>query len=64
MIRDRNANACEDFARRDHRTSWSRSPSVNTNSAFGRPRVAMHRIMLHSNTIRSKPAPQLKDTLR
>jgi hypothetical protein len=36
-IRDRNANACDDFARRDHRTSVSRSSSVNTNSAFGRP---------------------------
>ena len=36
-IRARNATACEDFARRDQRCSWSRSPSDNTNSAFGRP---------------------------
>jgi hypothetical protein len=36
-ILDRNANACADFARRDHETSWERSASVNTNSAFGRP---------------------------
>jgi hypothetical protein len=36
-IRHRNANACDDFARRDHRTNVSRSCSVNTNSAIGRP---------------------------
>jgi hypothetical protein len=39
-IRDRNANACDDLARRDHRISWSRSSSANTNSAFGRPVLA------------------------
>lgn len=32
-----NANACVDFARRAHRCSWSRSESVNTRPAFGRP---------------------------
>lgn len=36
-IRDRNANACDDFARLDQRTSCARSSSVNTNSALGRP---------------------------
>ena len=42
-IRDRNANACDDFARRAHRTNCARSSSVNTNSAFGRPVLAIHR---------------------
>ena len=37
MIRARNANACADFARRDHRCSWSRSAPDSTRSAFGRP---------------------------
>jgi hypothetical protein len=37
MIRARNANACADFARRDHRVNCSRSPSESTNSALGRP---------------------------
>jgi len=36
-IRERNTNACEDFRRRDQRTSCSRSSPVNTNSALGRP---------------------------
>ena len=36
-IRDRNAKACEDFARRDQRSNVSRSTSDNTRSAFGRP---------------------------
>ena len=36
-IFDRSANACAVFARRDHRVSCSRSASVNTSSAFGRP---------------------------
>src|SRR5665648_742453 len=40
-IFDRNANACADFARRDHRDSWARSSSVNTSSAFGRPDLAI-----------------------
>ena len=39
---DRNANACADFARRDHRTSVSRSSSDNTSGNFGRPRPATH----------------------
>ena len=33
----RSANACAVFARRDHRVSCSRSASVTTSSAFGRP---------------------------
>ena len=33
----RSANACAVFARRDHRVSCSRSASVSTSSAFGRP---------------------------
>ena len=41
-IRDRDANACDDVAYRDHRTSVSRSSSVNTNTAFGRPVLGMH----------------------
>ena len=36
-IRERNANAWDDFRRRAHRTSCSRSSSVNSNTAFGRP---------------------------
>ena len=40
-IFDRSANACDDFARRDHDTSWERSASVNVNSALGRPVLAM-----------------------
>src|SRR6266496_357247 len=39
-IRHRNANACDDFARRDQRTSVSRSSSVNTSGTLGRPRSA------------------------
>ena len=38
----RNASACADFARRDHRVSVARSSSDNTSSAFGRPRSAMY----------------------
>jgi hypothetical protein len=41
-IRQRNANACADFARRDQRTSVSRSSTDNTSGGFGRPRPAMH----------------------
>ena len=40
-IRDRNASACELLRRRAHRVSVSRSSSVNTSSAFGRPRDAI-----------------------
>ena len=36
-IRDRNANACADLARRDQRCSCSRSVSDSTRSALGRP---------------------------
>src|SRR5512144_1390285 len=43
-IRDRNANACADFARRDQRTSCSRSSSVRTNDVFGRPVLAINRV--------------------
>lgn len=41
-IRDRNAKNCADFARRDQRSNCSRSASDNTNSAFGRPVLAIH----------------------
>ena len=40
MIRARNANAWAVFGRRDQRSSSSRSASVTTSSAFGRPRAA------------------------
>jgi hypothetical protein len=33
-IRDRNAKACDDVARRDHRTNCSRSFPVSTSSAL------------------------------
>src|SRR3954451_12534947 len=36
-IRLRNARACDDFAHRDQRSNVSRSSSVNTTSATGRP---------------------------
>jgi len=39
-IRERNANACADFRRRDQRISCSRSSPVRTNSALGRPVLA------------------------
>ena len=42
-IRHRCASACDDFARRAHRCNVSRSSSVNTNSATGRPLRAIHR---------------------
>jgi hypothetical protein len=41
-IRHRNARACDDFARRDQRTSVSRSSSDNTSDSFGRPRPVIH----------------------
>jgi hypothetical protein len=40
-IRHRNANAWELLARRDQRSSVSRSSSVKINSAFGRPVLAI-----------------------
>ena len=40
--RHRCAKACEDFARRAHRCSVSRSSSVNTNSATGLPICAIY----------------------
>jgi hypothetical protein len=40
-IRARSAGAWADLRRRAHRESVSRSSSVNTNSAFGRPRDAI-----------------------
>ena len=39
-IRDRNAKPAADFRRRDHRSNCSRSASLNTNGAFGRPVLA------------------------
>jgi hypothetical protein len=41
-ILDRNANACADFARRDQRSNCARSSPVNSNTAFGRPVLAIH----------------------
>src|SRR4051794_27226565 len=41
-IRDRNASACALDGRRAHRSSASRSASVTTSSAFGRPVRAIH----------------------
>ena len=41
-IRQRNANACDDLARRDQRTSVSRSSSESRSGSLGRPRPAMH----------------------
>jgi hypothetical protein len=64
MIRDRNANTCDDFARRDHRTSWKRSCSVSTDSAFGRPTFVIHPIMLHGYIIRVITTPEPQDTIR
>ena len=40
-ILERNANAWEDFRRRSHRTSCSRSSSVNSKTALGRPAIGM-----------------------
>ena len=40
-IRERNAKACDDLRRRAQRTSCSRSSSESTNSAFGRPVLAI-----------------------
>jgi hypothetical protein len=39
-IRARNATACDDFARRDHRVNFARSSSLNTYSTPERPRTA------------------------
>ena len=38
---ERNANAWEDFRRRSHRTSCSRSSPVNSNGCLGRPVLGM-----------------------
>jgi hypothetical protein len=46
MIRHRNASACDDFARRTHRASCSRSSPVSSSGVFGRP----VRGMPHSTT--------------
>jgi hypothetical protein len=40
-IFDRSANACDDFARRNHETSWERSAIDNVSTALGRPVLAM-----------------------
>ena len=42
-IRQRRANACDDFARRAHRISWSRSATLNSITAGGRPVLATPR---------------------
>src|SRR5674476_476268 len=51
-IRERNANACDDFARRDHRVSCSRSSSVNTSSTFGRPVLAIPESITYPDNFR------------
>src|SRR5664280_2780844 len=43
-ILERSANAWEDFARRDHRTSCSRSCSVRVSTVLGRPVLAIPRV--------------------
>jgi len=43
-IRDRNASACDDVARRAHRCNWARSSPVNVSSAFGRPILGIHQV--------------------
>ena len=43
-MRHRCARACADFARRAHRCNVSRSSSLNTNSATGRPLRVTHRV--------------------
>ena len=48
-MRERSARDCVDFARRTHRCNCSRSESVNTSSALGRPVLAM----VKSNTYRA-----------
>ena len=40
-IRDRSAKPAADFRRRDHRSNCSRSASLNTSEAFGRPVLAI-----------------------
>ncbi len=44
-IRDRCANECGDFGRRDHLVNVWRSSSVNVNACFGRPLRPMPRSM-------------------
>ena len=43
MMRERTANDCGLFGLRAHRSNVTRSSSVNTSGAFGRPRVAIGR---------------------
>jgi hypothetical protein len=40
-IRDRSAKPAADLRRRDHRSNCSRSASLNTSGAFGRPVLAI-----------------------
>lgn len=51
-IRHRCANACDDFARRAHRCSVSRSSSDNTTSATGRPLRAIRQSCNYSTNFR------------
>src|SRR5665811_1566030 len=53
-ILERSANAWEDFARRDHRTSCARSSSVRVSSVLGRPVLAMPTVynLSHELTVR------------
>jgi hypothetical protein len=52
-MRERNARACADFLRRDQRTSCSRSSSLNTNAALGRPVRGMPQSTIHGANFRS-----------
>ncbi|MEQ7009158.1 hypothetical protein ABN028_23540, partial [Actinopolymorpha sp. B17G11] len=53
-IRDRNANACDDFARRDHRVNVWHSSSLNTSSAFGRPVLAIRQTYTYPTNFRRR----------
>src|SRR5665648_530030 len=59
-IRERNANACDDFARRDHRVSCSRSSSVNTSSTFGRPVLAIPESITYPDNFRCTTLARIK----
>jgi hypothetical protein len=50
-IRDRNANACAELARRDHRVNVFRSSSVSVNVAFGRPVFGIPDILYIENEL-------------
>jgi hypothetical protein len=61
MILDRSASVCADFARRDHNINCSRSASVTTNSAFGRPVRGITHTTYLPNSWRRTPVVPLID---